>query len=110
MRLWWASGRNARERRETDVWPCVHVPCQGSLAAAQPQAAVWHLRACGVCSPRLLYPTRFDAAPPCRADAPSEPGDQPMETLDAGPCASVVGMAAPPGHQGWHDQGYDESA
>src|SRR5262244_3565458 len=110
MRLLWASCRNARERRETYVWPCAHAPCQGSPAAAQTQVAVWHLRACVVCSPRLLYPTRFDVAPPCSADTPSKPVDQPMWTLDAGPCASGVGLAAPPCHQGWHDQDGYESA
>src|SRR4029434_7173640 len=45
-------------------------PWQGSPATAQTQVAVWHLWACLVCVPRLLYPTRFCTASLSTADAP----------------------------------------
>src|SRR6266511_2559620 len=64
--------RRGVERRENDVWPCVHVLQQRSRTAAPTRVAVRHLRACVVCPPGLLHPTRCCTATPWGADAPPE--------------------------------------
>ena len=73
----------------------------------------WQCGTCGrVSSVPLDCCTRPDVAPHHSppADTPPAPVAAHMGTLDAGPCASVMGVAAPRCHQGWRDPGHGEPA